>query len=132
VAAVQYDEHVGAANGDLTHEPAQLDVGEVIPAVRAAVMQHECLVEPVRLEHQVLLRRLLLRAVPTVVEDGRVAGTSIGEGRSERADQPVTGRLLIQQHRELRSHPFGLGSAGEYLLGMMDVVAAPAERGDAA
>jgi hypothetical protein len=60
VTAVQDDEHVSAADGDLAYESAQLNVCEVVPMLCTAIVQHERLVESVWLEYPVLRRCFLL------------------------------------------------------------------------
>ena len=69
VAAVEHDEQVAAGRRDLRDEDRQLLVGEVPAAWLTAVDEDERLVLVVGLVVPQLLRRILVRAVPAVVEE---------------------------------------------------------------
>ena len=93
VAGVQDDHDVGLLLRHLGNQQGQFLVGQIPTAVRAAVVADDGLVQVVRLQVPELGRRLLLRAVAAVVEQGDVVRASLAEVVAEAVDHRLAGRL---------------------------------------
>ena len=107
VAAVQDHDHVGPVGRDLGDELGQLLVGQVPGALGAAVVEHERLVEVVRLDPPELLGGRLLRAMAAIAEQGDVLRAGPAEVLAEGPDD----RALALPPRSTRTLSFRTSSS---------------------
>ena len=129
VAAVEDDDDVRVRGGHLGDEHGQLLVREVPLPRRAAVVEHQRLVETVRLEVPPLLGRRLLRAVPAVVEERHVTLAGQRQVLAEAGDHRGPGRRVVGEGPDVEGALVAGHASREQGFDGLDVVAAPAQGG---
>src|SRR5436305_15331606 len=124
MAAIQDDHHVGPALRRLGDQHAQLRVREIpaAPVRQPAVIGDQSLVEPVRLEVAVEVRRELLGAVAGIVKERSIPWSSLFEVNAEGVDDPLTRGLLVKQ--DLQGETLRGYTAGQKLLHGRRIIAA--------